>query len=83
MTPIEKAEYLICKFLDETPNESFYNPPVGASEYNSRKLSIYCALIAVDEILEATKTVIDRPEYSGIIYDSYWAKVKYELINLR
>ena len=71
MTPIQKANDLIKKY--ELPLN-------GIENYED---SIECALVAVDEILEATKTVIDRPEYSGIIYNSFWAKVKYELLSLR
>jgi ATP:corrinoid adenosyltransferase len=69
MTPKEKAEYLTDIFTDCDD----YTESVGINH----------ALKCVNEILEATKTAIDRPEYSGIVYDSFWAKVKYELITMQ
>lgn len=71
MTPKEKAIAII---------EKYELPLLGIDNYED---AVDCAIIAVDEILEATKVLIDRPEYSGIIYDSFWAKVKYELITLQ
>ena len=40
-----------------------------------------CALIAVDEILEATK-IYSYPLGSSGIYSEYWLKVKYEIEKL-
>ena len=37
------------------------------------------AIEVVNEILEATKEVIDRPEYYGVVYNKYWLEVKTEL----
>ena len=86
MTPKEKAEELINKFWDETPNELFYNPPIGASEYNSRKLAIYCALIAVNEILDLGLLITDSNKLFVNCDESqclsYWLQVKIELEKL-
>ena len=38
------------------------------------------ALIMINEILEATKTEIDRPEFTGTVYNKYWQEVKNELL---
>ena len=40
------------------------------------------ALIMINEILEATKTEIDRPEFTGTVYNTYWQEVKQELLKL-
>ena len=40
-----------------------------------------CALIAVDEILEATK-IYSYPIGSPAIYNEYWINVKYEIEKL-
>ena len=47
-----------------------------------RENPVKSSLIAVDEILEATKEVIDRPDYYGVVYSKYWKEVKTELEKL-
>ena len=37
------------------------------------------AIEVVSEILEATKGVIDRPDYYGVVYSKYWQEVKTEI----
>jgi hypothetical protein len=72
MTPKQKAEELIAKMT--TPiNDDYY---VDYNDYAKE-----CALIAVDELLEATK----RYDYTlgpNPSYNDYWLKVKYQIENL-
>jgi hypothetical protein len=69
MTPKEKAKELVLKFEDYTDCA------------DERGFAIKCALIAVDELLEATKrydyTLGPKPSYND-----YWLKVKYQIENL-
>jgi hypothetical protein len=37
------------------------------------------AIEVVNEILEATKETIDRPDYYGVVYSKYWQLVKEEI----
>jgi hypothetical protein len=37
------------------------------------------AIEIVNEILEATKEIIDRPDYYGVVYSKYWLQVKAEI----
>jgi len=37
------------------------------------------AIEIVNEILEATKEIIDRPDYYGVVYSKYWQQVKTEI----
>jgi hypothetical protein len=74
MTPKEKAEELIDKFMDYTGFE--INEQNNMSNIFSAK---QCALIAVDEILESHYKLL-----SGVnttIY-KYWKEVKQEIKNL-
>lgn len=50
--------------------------------YAVRQNPVKSSLIAVNEIIEATKTEIDRPDYNGVVLDKYWQEVKTELENL-
>ena len=69
MTPKEKAEELVNKFVQYTPAEE-------EIEYPFAKL---CALIAVKEIKEA----IDWHKYAYPIEEhDYWEKVEQEIQNL-
>ena len=70
MTPKEKAIELV-------ESMTFHCYECGGSD-NAKQ----CALIAVDEIIEATKTEIDRPDYYGVVYSKYWEEVKTELEKL-
>ena len=81
MTPKEKAEDLVDKFYQTTPNEYFVNEPIGiAGRYKSWEQSKKCALIAVDEILKA----VDNPDETYLMQDSvnYWTEVKAEIERL-
>jgi hypothetical protein len=80
MTPRQKAEKLV---------EEFYGYILYEKEnvYSERMLRIFkikaknAALIAVDELLEATK----RYDYTlgpNPSYNDYWLKVKYQIENL-
>ena len=73
MTPKEKAEDLVDKFYQTTPNEAWINEPLGISEeYKAWKQAKQCALIAVNEILEADDC------YGRL----YWEEVKQEIEKL-
>jgi hypothetical protein len=69
MKPKEKAEELYKKML--------FSYQGHIDEYTAKQ----CALIAVDELLEATKkydyTLGPKPSYND-----YWLKVKYEIEKL-
>jgi Fe-S cluster biosynthesis and repair protein YggX len=66
MTPKEKAQELFDKILNEIDKT--------CDDYFTAK---QCALIAVDEILEA----VDNPDETYLMKDSvnYWTKVKQEI----
>ena len=72
MTPKEKAQELYNKFLNPSGDTYLYN----MLEHESAK---ECALIAVDEILEA----INWHEFETPNKEiEYWEKVKQEIQNL-
>ena len=80
MTPQQKADQLVQKFYSEV----LYG---NSSDYSERILRIFmikaknCALLTVDELLEATK----RYDYTlgpNPSYNDYWLKVKYQIENL-
>lgn len=91
MTPKEKAEYLVDKFYQTTPNEAWINEPIGLSEeYTAWKQAKKCALIAVDECIESTKQLIhhytkgDDKRYADIYLSmslsvAYLQEVKQEI----
>jgi hypothetical protein len=70
MTPKEKAEELVDKFLQYTPADSELEYPYAKQ----------CALIAVNEILSDYKNYLlhANTEYKGLMY---WNEVKQELKN--
>ena len=76
MTPKEKAEELYDKFY----STSSHPHHVESRKSNAKQ----CALIAVDEILEATKmhqyALNEIP--SKIVYNHYWSEVKKEIEKL-
>jgi hypothetical protein len=77
MTPKEKAIELVDKFIVHT---RVYHEVLGWEDYiESAK---QCSLIAVDEIIEATKLVVDRPYFNGILFNTYWEQVKTEIQSL-
>jgi|LakMenEpi03Aug12_release.lakeMendotaPanAssembly.Ray.scaffolds.fasta_scaffold1363474_2 hypothetical protein len=70
MTPKEKANELVNKYL--------MNTPVGFHIDDAKE----CALIAVDELIIST-CVSSRVQSDFINYDrQYWQEVKQEIINL-
>ena len=84
MTPKEKAIELVDKFYQTTPNEYFVNEPIGIKgRYKSWEQAKQCALIAVDEILEALgyKSLSDSP-YTTLEARQYYVQVKQEIENL-
>ena len=71
MTPKQKAKEIVDKY---NLNENLF---FSISEYQAKD----CALIAVDEVLEATK----RYDYTlgpNPSYNEYWLKVKYQIEQL-
>lgn len=80
MTPKDKAEQLVNKFYGYTLYDN-------ENVYSERMLRIFkikaknCALIAVDEILEATKKY-DYTLGPNPSYNDYWLKVKYQIEKL-
>lgn len=72
MTPKEKALELVDKLYQTTPNEAWYNPPLGSSsmEYKAWDQAKECALIAVDEIIKVAYLESAR---------KHWQEVKQEL----
>jgi hypothetical protein len=72
MTPKEKAEELVNKYLRTYP--IYDNPTVVISYTNTEAKS--CALIAVDEILKITW--VDK----FLITEDYWQEVKQEIEKL-
>ena len=75
MTPKEKAIELVDKYGTYVV---MWTGGIEVERQNCKQ----CALIAVDEIIEATKTEIDRPDYNGVVLDKYWQEVKTELEKL-
>ena len=73
MTPKEKAKELIDKFIHSESQD-------GYNDVRDIHAAIRCALIAVDEILDA----IDWDYYEGRmeIEQNYWEQVKQELEKL-
>jgi orotate phosphoribosyltransferase len=72
MTPKEKAEELVNKFIQYTPADSHF-------EYDYAK---ECALIAVDEILSSgvdANYYFDKSLGYIITYQEYYQEVKQEL----
>jgi hypothetical protein len=74
MTPKEKAEQLIDKFYQTTPNEAWINEPIGiAKEYKAYNQAKDCALIMIEEILCNSTFLLSN----GELY--YWREVKKEI----
>jgi hypothetical protein len=73
MTPKEKADKLCIRFLMHTNTED--------REYDiNKELAKQCASIAVDEIIDEVKTILDDEIYSSVLI--YWLKVKQEIEKL-
>jgi hypothetical protein len=75
MTPKEKAEQLYLKFSyairDEETSEGYFSNALHSKN---------CALIAVDEIIDEVKKILDDEIYSSVLI--YWLKVKQEIEKL-
>jgi hypothetical protein len=80
----EKAEDLVDKFYQTTPNEYFVNEPIGIKgRYKSWEQAKQCALIAVDEAMKDYESI-------SMFYCSkkkrlpkvFWDEVKQEIENL-
>lgn len=69
MTPKQKAQDLVDRFLQYTPVEYEY-------EY-----AIQCALIAVDEVIELLSFDLGHDSTAQVLCD-YWKEVKKEINNL-
>lgn len=74
MTPKEKAEELVDRLYQTTPNEGWFNPPLGLQEqYKSWKQAKECALICCNEVLG----------YMGADRGTeFWQQVKQEIEKL-
>jgi hypothetical protein len=78
MSPKEKAEELVDKFLEYTPAEEKYEYPYA----------IQCALIAVDEMLNSfynvfDDSVVESSKVGGYRnMKDYWGEVKTEILKL-
>jgi hypothetical protein len=78
MTPKEKAEELVEKYMPHIAGADRYNTTLGI--YN-KDISKQCALIAVDEILNAiSSNMYDEEEYNKV--NDFWQEVKTEIEKL-
>ena len=83
MTPKEKAEELVDKFYQTTPNEYFVNEPIGIKgRYKSWEQAKQCALIAVDEILKLENNNGYYFDGTNVTSISFWQEVKQEINKL-
>ena len=74
MTHKQKADELVERFL-RTYKVSLFPPFNKASEN-----AIQCAIICVEEVLEATKVEVDRPDTGCYtVHSKYWQSVINEL----
>lgn len=80
MTPQEKAKEIYSKC-----HAPFFRE-VKLHTINELMVIQSCAkdyaLIMINEILEATKTEVDRPEFCGTVYNKHYLEVKQELEKL-
>ena len=93
MTPNEKAKKLVDDLYQTTPNEAWFNPPLGCltMEHKAWDHAKQCALIAVDEIIDSRRedqgfddTLYATGEYHTPhpMYLTYWNEVKQEIEKL-
>ena len=84
MTAKEKANELVDKFYQTTPNEYFVNEPIGIKgRYKSWEQAKQCALIAVDEILNGYEFDSLDIEHKRIMDNiNFWDEVKQEIERL-
>jgi len=78
MTPKEKAQELYIKYNSMNLSFNHYDFRQQALRSHTKQ----CATIAVNEIIEATKQVVDRPDFNGIVFNTYWQEVKAEIQSL-
>ena len=83
MTAKEKANELVDKFYQTTPNEYFVNEPIGIKgRYKSWEQAKQCALIAVNEIIEFMEVDdfdSDTCYWANHSKMQYWIEVKKEI----
>lgn len=77
MTPQQKkADELVERFR----NFEYKDSEDTVIHKNPYKATIQCAIICVDEVLEATKIEVDRPDAGCYtVYSQYWQSVLNEL----
>ena len=83
MTPEQKAIELLEKLIPHVYNE--YDGSDGGKVYNAKRHTIQCALIAVDEIINANPTSqLSDPFLGNRTYENvnYWKEVKQEIEKL-
>lgn len=82
MTPKEKAQELVDKFYQTTPNETWIDEPLGEfmKTYTAWGQAKQCALIAVDELIKIHYLLTTTHDTSPSI--NYWKAVKQEIQNL-
>jgi hypothetical protein len=74
MTQKEKAEELVDQFMEHTVEWDNVTEYAFDSEYHAKQ----CALIAVDEIIEA----LDEHHWQNRLIIDYWNEVKQEIEKL-
>jgi len=88
MIPKEKAEELVAKFNKTIPIDTNNIPNLSAIKKSYERHNKECALIAVDEIIEATNMYqfgISNDKESippKVVNHPYWQEVKQEINNL-
>lgn len=84
MTPQDKAKELVDKYYQTTPNEAWYNPPLGSlsMEYKAWGQAKECALIAVDELIKIALWGGDCDEQIEPDSKEYFVLVKREIEKL-
>ena len=83
MTPEQKAIDILEKLIPHVYNE--YDGSDGGRDYNAKRHTIQCALIAVDEIINTLNHDIRDLDVRGsVLLDliKYWREVKQELEKL-
>jgi hypothetical protein len=69
-----KAKELVDKFYQTTPNEAWINEPLGISKgYKAWQQAKECALIAVDEVIDALP---DSTNPYNLKQIDYWQQLK-------
>jgi hypothetical protein len=81
MTPKEKAEELVNKFIKPTIK---WNPVNGVGYYNDLNAAKECALIAVDEMIEIRNEIINTLKSGALNVEAiaFLEEVKQEIENI-